>query len=199
MPRKPNREYRNFADILIPTAANDNEESNSYIVQGRAVVFDKPTVLYEIDGIKYCEVIARGAFDGADLSDVIFNYNHGGKVVARLRNKTLKLTINNEGLDIVADLSGTTEGRTLHEEIKGGYIDKMSFSFSIAESAYNVETHTRTITKIKKLYDVSAVDIPAYEETSISARHSLEEENSKEIKALEQAHRRKLLIAKTLI
>lgn len=197
MPRKPNREYRNFSGEITPTAAND--ESAEYRVQGRAVVFDTPTVLFECNGVKYKEVVARGAFDGADLSDVIFNYNHSGKVVARLRNNTLKLAINNDGLDIEADLSGTAEGRTLHEEIKGGYIDKMSFSFSVAESAYNVETHTRTITKIKKLYDVSAVDIPAYDETSIAARRSLEEEHSREIKALEQAERRKLLIVKTLL
>ncbi|MBR0027288.1 MAG: HK97 family phage prohead protease [Clostridia bacterium] len=197
MPRKPNREYRNFSGGITPTAASD--ESAEYRVQGRAVVFDTPTVLFEANGVKYKEVIARGAFDEADLSDVIFNYNHSGKVVARLRNNTLKLSINDSGLDIEANLSGTAEGRALHEEIKGGYIDKMSFSFSVAEAAYNVETHTRTITKIKKLYDVSAVDIPAYDETSIAARRSLEEEHSKEIKALEQAQRRKLLIVKTLL
>lgn len=197
MPRKPNREYRNFIGGVTPIAASN--ESAEYRVQGRAVVFDTPTVLFECNGVKYKEVIARGAFDGADLSDVIFNYNHSGKVVARLRNNTLKLAINNDGLDIEADLSGTTEGRALHEEIKGGYIDKMSFSFSVAESAYNVETHTRTITKIKKLYDVSAVDIPAYEETSIAARRFFEEEHPEEFKALEQAERRKLLIVKTLL
>lgn len=197
MPIKPNREYRNFSSMLLPSQADENTES--YIVQGRAVVFDTPTCLFECDGVKYLEVIARGAFDTCDMSDVIFNYNHGGKVVARLRNKTLKLAIGNEGLDIEADLRGTVEGRNLHEEIKGGYIDKMSFSFSIEESSYNVDTHTRTITKIKKLYDVSAVDIPAYNETSISARGFFEEEHSKEFAALEQARRRKLLIAKTLL
>ena len=131
------------------------------------------------------------------MSDVIFNYNHGGKVVARLRNKTLQLSLADDGLDIEANLSGTAEGRNLYEEIKGGYIDKMSFSFTIEESSYNVDTHTRTITKIKKLYDVSAVDIPAYNETSISARGFFEEEHSKEFAALEQARRRKKLVALT--
>ena len=71
---------------------------------------------------------------------------------------------------MVADLSGTAAGRDLYVEIDGGYVDKMSFSFSVRESKYDTLTHTRTITKIGKLYDVSAVDIPAYEETSISAR-----------------------------
>lgn len=197
MPVKPNREYRNFSNLVLPPLGEEN--APEYRVQGRAVVFDTPTCLFECDGVKYFEVIARGAFDDCDMSDVIFNYNHGGKVVARLRNKTLSVITNNGGLDMEADLSGTVEGRNLYEEIKGGYIDKMSFSFTIAESAYNVDTHTRTITKIKKLYDVSAVDIPAYNETSISARGFYEEEHSKEFQALEQARRRKLLIAKTLL
>lgn len=196
MPRKPNREYRNFSNFAPPIS---DETKNKFDVQGRAVVFDTPTCLYECDGVKYYEVIARGAFDGCDLSDVIFNYNHSGKVVARLRNKTLSLDINDAGVDIFADLSGTEAGRALYEEILGGYIDKMSFSFSIAEEAYNTETHTRTITKVKKLYDVSAVDIPAYNETSIAARDFFEEEHEKEFKALEQERRRKLLIAKTLL
>lgn len=198
MPRKSNREYRNFSQMLTPDKA-ESESGSDYIVQGRAVVFDTPTCLFECDGVKYYEVIARGAFDSCDMSDVIFNYNHGGKVVARLRNKTLRLFIDDNGLDAEANLGGTVEGRNLYEEIKGGYIDKMSFSFTIEESSYNVDTHTRTITKIKKLYDVSAVDIPAYNETSISARGFFEEEHSKEFAALEQARRRKLLIAKTLL
>ncbi len=196
MPLKPNREYRNTADILLPP---EGESDSEFLVQGRAAVFDTPTCLYEYDGVKYYEVIARGAFDDCDMSDVIFNYNHVGKVVARLRNKTLKLKISDEGLDIEANLKGTVEGRNLYEEIKGGYIDKMSFSFTIAESSYNVDTHTRTITKIKKLYDVSAVDIPAYNETSISARSFFEEEHSKEFEALEKERRRKMLIAKTYL
>ncbi len=110
MPLKPNREYRNTADILLPT---EGESDSEFLVQGRAAVFDTPTCLYEYDGVKYYEVIARGAFDDCDMSDVIFNYNHVGKVVARLRNKTLKLKISDEGLDIEANLKGTVEGRNL--------------------------------------------------------------------------------------
>lgn len=199
MTLKPNREYRAFLDNVAPVAADESEDK--FVVRGRAVVFNTPTCLYEYDGIKYCEVIDSRAFDECDMSDVIFNYNHGGKVVARLRNKTLKLNISADGLDVEADLSGTEEGRKLYEEIKGGYIDKMSFSFSVRESSYDTESHTRTIKKIKKLYDVSAVDIPAYEETSLSARGFFEEEHSKEFKALEQAdrRRRRALITRTFI
>lgn len=191
---KQGREYRALQDFsLVPR----EEGSEEYRVKGTAVVFNTPTVLYECDGVKYCEIIDRHAFDGCDLSDVIFNYNHGGKVVARLRNKTLALHVTERGLEVEADLSGTQAGRELYEEIDGGYIDKMSFSFSVREAKYDSVTHTRTITKVKKLYDVSAVDIPAYEETSISARSFFTEEHGKELAALEQARRRKKIIALT--
>lgn len=155
------------------------------------------TVLWECDGVEYKEIIDRHAFDECDMSDVIFNYNHGGKVVARLRNKTLALNIDERGVNIDADLGGTTAGRELYEEIDGGYVDKMSFSFTVREASYDSVTHTRTITKVKKLYDVSAVDIPAYNDTSISARSFFEEEHSRELAALEQARRRKKLVALT--
>ena len=191
---KQGREYRAVQGFsLVPR----DEGSEEYKVRGTAVVFDTPTVLFECDGIEYKEVIDRHAFDECDMSDVIFNYNHGGKVVARLRNKTLTLEITERGLDIAADLGGTTAGRELYEEIDGGYVDKMSFSFSVREASYDSVTHTRTITEVKKLYDVSAVDIPAYNDTSISARSFFEEEHSKELAALEQARRRKKLIALT--
>lgn len=191
---KDGREYRALQDFsLVPR----EEGAEEYRVKGTAVVFNTPTVMFECDGVKYYEVIDRHAFDECDLSDVIFNYNHGGKVVARLRNKTLALTITERGVDMEADLSGTQAGRELYEEIDGGYIDKMSFSFSVREAKYDALTHTRTITKVKKLYDVSAVDIPAYNETSISSRSFFEEEHSRELAALEQARRRKKLIALT--
>lgn len=191
---KEGREYRALKDFsLVPR----DENSEEYRVTGTAVVFNTPTVLAEYDGVKYCEIIDRHAFDECDMSDVIFNYNHGGKVVARLRNKTLALSITESGLDMAADLSGTVAGRELYEEIGGGYVDKMSFSFTVRESSYDTVTHTRTITKVKKLYDVSAVDNPAYNETSISARGFFEEEHSRELEALEQARRRKRLVAMT--
>ena len=200
MPFKPNeREYRAFSNV---EALPNDAAAPAYQVKGRAVVFDTPTCLFEIDGVKYYEIIDRNAFINCDMSDVIMNYNHGGKVVARLKNKTLKLIFSGEGLDIIADLGGTEEGRKLYEEIRGGYIDKMSFAFTIVEpdgEEYDPETHTRKVTRVKKLYDVSAVDIPAYEETSLTARKSFEAERAKEIEKLEYERRRKLLIAMTLI
>lgn len=96
MSLKQGREYRIMRSFeLVP----HEEGSDEYRVTGTAVVFDKPAQLWERDGIKYYEVIDRNAFAGCDMSDVIFNYNHGGKVVARLRNKTLALNITDTGLE----------------------------------------------------------------------------------------------------
>lgn len=194
MPMKKGREYRALESFA---PAPREGEGESFRVRGTAVVFDTPTCLYEVDGVKYYEVIDRRALDGCDLSDVIFNYNHGGKVVARLRNRTLSLSVTDRGLEMEADLSGTEAGRELYREIAGGYIDKMSFSFAVQASEYDTATRTRRITKIRKLYDVSAVDIPAYQETSIAARAFFEVEHSKEVRVLEQAARRRRLLART--
>ena len=199
MPFKPTeREYRAFNSMA---ALPNDDIAPAYQVKGRAVVFDTPTLMFEYEGIKYYEIIDRNAFIGCDMSDVIMNYNHHGKVVARLKNNTLKLDFTNEGLDVTANLSGTDEGRKLYEEVRGGYIDKMSFAFTVPEDGeeYDPDTHTRRVTKIKKLYDVSAVDIPAYEETSLSARKSFETECAKEFERLENERRRKQLIAETLL
>ncbi|HWR29923.1 MAG TPA: HK97 family phage prohead protease [Negativicutes bacterium] len=145
-------------------------------VEGYAATFEQSTVLYEYDGIKYYEVISRGAFTGAQMADVMMNFNHRGKPVARTKNGTLTLEVDDFGLKIKADLSGTEEGRRLYEEIKGGYIDKMSFTFKADPNrdSYDRLTHTRRISGFERIYDVAAVDIPAYDSTSISARSFFE-------------------------
>jgi HK97 family phage prohead protease len=171
------------------------------IVEGYAVTYDSPTVLWEQDGIQYFEVIARGALDNADLSDVPFKYNHSDSVMimARTRTKSLELTTDDKGLFVRAKLADTSQGRDLFKLIQLGEVDKMSFAFTVEEEKYNNETRTRTILKIKKLYDVSAVDIPAYDTTSISARNFFEVEIEKERKAMEIANLRKKLLLKTFL
>ena len=126
--------------------------------------------MYEWDGIKYYEVIDRHALDTADISDVIMQYDHGGKVLARQSNKTLGIEPLQEGLFIYADLSKSTAAKEMYQEIDNGLVTKMSWAFTVAEDKYNKDTRTRTITKIKKVYDVSAVSIPANNDTEISAR-----------------------------
>lgn len=149
-------------------------------VEGYAAVFDSPTTLYEYDGIEYKEIISRGAFDTAAMADVVMNYNHQGKPVARTKNQTLRLVVDDHGLKVSADLSSTAESRALLEEIRAGLIDKMSFAFTVANEEYDKATHTRRITGIKRLFDVAAVDIPAYEATAITARSFFEAEAEKE-------------------
>ena len=163
------REYR----AMTVRAADE-----SMTVDGYATTFNQPYMLYDSPTYKVYEQVAPTAFDGCDMSDVIMQYDHEGRVFARNKNGTLALNVDGIGLKITADLGGTDIGRQLYQEIKGGYTDKMSFGFLVAEdqrkSDYNaeagVEIVTRTITKIKKLYDVSAVSIPANDMTSISAR-----------------------------
>jgi HK97 family phage prohead protease len=117
--------------------------------------------------------------------------------MARTRNNTLELNIDESGLFVRAKLDGTEEGRKLYEEIRGGYIDRMSFSFTVGEERYDRENRMRVIEGIKRIYDVSAVDIPAYDTTSISARSFFEAEAEKERKALDSALARKKLLLKT--
>jgi HK97 family phage prohead protease len=163
-------------------------------VEGYAARFGIEEVMYEYDGIQFKEAIDRGALDNAEMSDVVLNYNHSGKPVARTKNETLTLKVDDVGLHIRADLSGTDEGRKLYEEIKGGYIDKMSFAFTVSEDSYNKDTRTRRITGIKRLYDVAAVDIPAYDSTSIQARSYFKAEAEKEAaEAAERERKRKML------
>ena len=199
---RENRMYRVFTNLKTRNETIQNEdgqEVNEMIVQGQAVTFESETVLFKCGNTEYKEIIDRNAFSEADMTDVIFNYNHSGKVVARTRNNTLKLFIDSNGLNIEARLDGTEEGRKLYEEIKGGYIDRMSFCFTVKEESYNQETHTWRVLKIDKLYDVSAVDIPAYDTTSISARSSRLAVAEREQKALERAQLRKERSKKLLL
>ena len=168
LPLVKNREYRNL-DILQPLEAEQRNDGD-YIVEGYATTFNKPYELYEYDGIKYYEVINRNALDDADMSDVIMQYDHEGKVMARQSNNTLTIQPNDHGLFIRADLSKSNASKELYEEINNGLVTRMSWAFSVAEDKYNKETRTREILKVKKVYDVSAVSIPANQDTEISAR-----------------------------
>jgi len=139
-------------------------------VCGVAVVFDTPTVLFKDGDIEYKEVILRSALEGCDMHDTPFRYNHAGAVLARVRGNSMVLDIQDDGLHVTADLLDTTAAKDCYELIRSGAVDKMSFAFTVKDDSYDYKTHTRTIKAIDKLYDVSAVDFPAYEATSISAR-----------------------------
>lgn len=162
------REYRKM--ILEVKEAEDN---NDYEVKGYATTFDEPYTLYGVgDGKVVKEQVSKDAFLNTDRSDTIMQYDHEGRVFARVSNDTLKLTVDDHGLLVEAYLGGTEIGRNLYEEIKGGYTNKMSFGFTVTDDDF-VEAdygYLRTIKAIGKLYDVSAVSIPANDFTEISAR-----------------------------
>lgn len=162
MPFKDGREYRSF-ELMQPVSDGDG-----YVVEGYATTFDVP---YDL-GRDLKEVIRSCALDGADMSDVIFQLNHGGSVLARLRNNTMLLERDDHGLKVWADLGGSQQGRELHEAIKNGLIDRMSWGFTVAPDGwrYDEATHTSYIEKIEKVFDVSAVSIPANGGTEIHAR-----------------------------
>jgi len=166
-----NREYRNTSNLLVPTEQAKRLESNFY-VEGYATTFTR-YLLWEYDGIRYYEEIDPNALRGADLSDVIMQYDHAGKVLARLSNGSLSLEIDSKGLFMYADLSKSTAAKELYEEISAGLVTQMSWAFTISRDSFlspDDRTRIRRIEQIKKVYDVSAVSIPANTDTEITAR-----------------------------
>lgn len=201
------RQYRNIdISAFERRAEGDGEKA----VSGYATTFNQPYELYRDtwDGVIYIvrEQVDREAFAETDMSDVIMQYNHEGRVFARTSNGTLELDPDEHGLHIRANLGGTELGRQLFEEIEGGYTTKMSFGFRVgkdkrerteeqdAETGVTTITVLRTILSFSKLYDVSAVSLPANDATSISARDFSEgviEEIKQELLAREQRERQK--------
>lgn len=157
------KEIRLLAKNLI--VRNDHEEEKM-IVEGYAVVFDSPATH------GFTEVIDKDAFNGCNMKDVCLKYNHDNShlILARTRNGSLQLTVDDKGLFIHAELIDTTSNRDVYKMIQAGLLDKMSFAFTVEEEKWDLATDTRTILRIDCLYDVSVVDTPFYDTTSIYAR-----------------------------
>lgn len=175
MQKTTEREYRDFVLAVMEQAAEEQEERK--MVQGYASVFDHPYTLWEDDEFVIQEQVDSRAFDETDMSDVIFQYNHEGRVFARTKNNTLSVIPDEKGLAILADLGGTDIGLQLYQEIRGGYTTQMSYGYTVEDSKWEDRElddgrilSLRTITRVKKVYDVSAVSIPANDATSISVR-----------------------------
>ncbi len=162
---KDNREYRCMELRILPT----EEEEKSYKVEGYASTFE-PYVLLTRDGVDYSEKIEPTAFDDADLSDVVFRLEHQGRVYARSSAGTVEVGHDDHGLFMRADLSRTPSARDVFADIEAGNYPQMSFAFTVAEDGddYDKKTHTRTISRIGKVFDVSPVSFPANPGTSLS-------------------------------
>ena len=200
MPCKPKeQQYRSIVGIQEYA-----QEDNELILRGSPIVFDRETVLFKDDqGREFLEKIDRHALDACDFSDFIFNRNHGmndGTVYARSRNGSVTWRIGETALDVEIRLDASDQRHVwLYNDIKAGRVDKMSFSFN-SDFGYTYDTvkRTRTITKIDKMYDVSAVDFPAYDDATITAaRDFFSVEGEKEVQELERLARRKRLLLRT--
>jgi HK97 family phage prohead protease len=186
---------------LIEIRAVENDE-NKMLVEGYAITFEQPAT-HTYGSRKFTETIKRGALDKTDMKDVPMRYNHNDNVMimARTRNKSLKLIVDQKGLKIEADLLDTQSNRDLYKGIQEGLIDKMSFAFTVRDKgdkwSFGEREINREVNDIERLYDVSVVDTPFYDSTSVYAR-SLELLESEERK-LESLREREVLRQRILM
>lgn len=194
---KDNREYRSMDLRALPT---EEGEEKRYIVEGYASTFE-PYVLYTVDGVDYKERIEPTAFDEADLSDVVFRLEHQGRVYARTSAGTVELWHDEHGLGQRTDLGRTQRARDVFADIEAGNYPKMSFAFTVADGGddYDRATHTRTISKIAKVFDVSPVSFPANPGTQLSVSTRayfdgvIEAERAERLEAEERERKKKLI------
>lgn len=173
---KNDKEVRlaNISDFNIELREAKEDEAGEMIIEGYAAVFNSETLIGD-ETWGFYEKIDRKAFDGANMKDVPLKYNHSDNVpiLARTRNKSLELSVDDKGLFIRAKLIDTQDNRDMYKRIQAGLIDKMSFAFTVrADGEYweKGELPHRTIKEFDRIFDVSVVDVPAYEDTSIYAR-----------------------------
>ena len=174
MPIKNDREYRT---MQIRAAEISEGEEKSYIVEGYATTFGDTYELYRDGDYIIKENVDRNAFANTDVSDVVFQIDHEGRVYARTRNGSLSLEVDEHGLKTRTNLGLTSSARAVYEDIDAGLYDRMSFAFTVTKDSITEEAQadgstvlTRTILEVGKLYDVSAVSFPANPYTAISAR-----------------------------
>lgn len=169
--------------------ALENNDEDKMIIEGYAAVFETET------NLGWCkEIISRDAFNNCNMSDCVLKYNHNDSclILARTRNKSLELTVDSKGLKIRAILIDTTQNRDIYKMIRAGLLDKMSFAFAVKKQEWDYENDVRRITEISQLFDVSVVDVPAYDTTEIYARGKENYTKEKEQYQKEKLERQKL-------
>lgn len=177
MPQLPGeRQYRSMMPLAIVGEGVSKRFDTDYYVEGYASTFNDPYTLYKYGDWEYVEIIDPDAFRDADMSDIIMQFDHQGKVYARMSNHTLIVEPDQHGLFVAADLGKTTNSRMMWEDIDAGLVTRMSWGFTIAPDGISYvddesqHRTTATITKVSKVFDVSAVSLPADPNTEISAR-----------------------------
>lgn len=180
-----------FERRLIEIRAIESDD-DKMLIEGYAITFDKPAT-HDYGGRKFTETIKKGALDKTDMKDVPLRYNHNDTwlIMARTRNKSLRLIVDDIGLKIEAELLDTQSNRDAYKAIQAKLIDKMSFAFRVADGGdtwtFGEKETVREVTDIAKLWDVSVVDTPFYDSTSIYTR-SLEllESEEKRLESLRE-------------
>ena len=203
MPYRPlERQYRNMAQPLAVTkrAGYEKRFESDFYVEGYASTFDDPYVLFKDpwDGTEYKEIVRADAFSDAVMDDVIMQFDHRGRVYARMSNRTLVVEPDKHGLFTAADLKSTETSRSLYEDIDAGLITRMSWAFTIEDQEFDRAEHTYIIKKVGRIYDVSAVSLPADPNTDISARNMLDGEIERAHKEFERSRNRQRAKARAL-
>ena len=172
MPMLKDRQYRTLPFATPPQAEKKNKFESDCYVEGYATTFE-PYVLYDDGENVVYEQFLPDCFRDCDMSDIIFQFDHAGKVYARMSNNTLTVDPDEKGLFVCADLSKTTAARGMFEDIQSGLVTKMSWGFMPDYKTLRFDEKTNTIihSRILKIYDVSAVSIPANNDTEIQARN----------------------------
>lgn len=173
------------------------EEDNKMILEGYAIVFDQETLIGTEDK-GFLEVISKHALKDAYMKDVPLKYNHMDNflILARTKNKSLTLEVDEKGLKVHAELIDTESNKDVYKMVKAGLLDKMSFAFTVKSNKWDRsgDIPKRIIEGIDRLYDVSVVDVPAYEQTSIYARSlDLVETELKAMEVAEQEEKAKVI------
>lgn len=152
------------------------EDEQKMVLEGYAIVFDQETLIGDKEK-GFIESIDRNALNNANMKDVPMKYNHDDSflIIARTRNNSLRLTVDDIGLKVRAELIDTDSNKDIYKMVKAGLLDKMSFAFTVSTQKIDRsgDIPKRTITGIDRLYDVSIVDLPAYDQTSIVVGRSL--------------------------
>lgn len=156
--------------VFSSGATAERRIDTDYYVEGFAARYEPYVLYYDYDGQPIYERFERGCFDACDMSDIIYQYDHEGKVLARNGNGSLIVEPQEEGLFVAADLSRTAAARDHYADIEAGMVTKMSWRFRVGNYYYDKDTRTIVHLTVKKIYDVSAVSIPANDNTEINAR-----------------------------
>lgn len=142
---------------------------SDHYVEGYAARYE-PYVLFEDEDGPIYERFEPGCFADADMSDVIMQYDHAGKVLARTSNNTLIVEADEHGLFFAADLGKTEAARSLYDDVEAKMVTKMSWRWKVGDCYYDQESRTIVHRTVKKIYDVAAVSVPANDDTNINAR-----------------------------